>query len=370
MRGQTVSLDDGSSERPSSGRSGAPASAAAPWLAPGRIPALDGLRAVAVLLVLFSHATLTKGFPSLGWASAIDRLGSAGVDVFFVLSGFLITSLLCRERDRSRTISLPAFYVRRVLRLLPAYLCFLGFVAILAATGKADIARGDWIAAGTYTMNFRAHPAWELGHIWSLSIEEHFYLLWPPMLALLPRRGAIGGLSAVLLLEPLVRLAVLVWSPSHASESELWTFTRLDPLAAGCLLALVSRTASGVRSLGAAARAWPAVLALLVAAMIGSMISGKFDVGVGPSLIAVTLALLVWAAIHHEPRWLQSPAMIAIGLGSYSLYLWQEVFLNPRRFEWWNQFPQNLLLAALFAVLSYRVIERPFLRVKARRASA
>jgi peptidoglycan/LPS O-acetylase OafA/YrhL len=364
-----VKLGDGSSERVPPRCPRAPAGAAAPWLTSGRIPALDGLRAVAVLLVLFSHATLTRGFPSLGLASAFDRLGSAGVDVFFVLSGFLITSLLCRERERSRAISLRAFYLRRALRLLPAYLCFLVFVALLAVAGKADVTRGDWVAAGTYTMNFRAHPAWELGHIWSLSIEEHFYLLWPPVLALLPPRRAVGALAAVLLLEPLARIAVLVWSPSRVSESELWTFTRLDPLAAGCLLALLSRSPSGVRPLDAAARAWPAVLALLVAAMTGSMISGKFDVGVGPSLIAVTLALLVWAAIHHAPRWLQSPTMIAIGLGSYSLYLWQEVFLNPRRFEWWNRFPQNLLLAALFAVISYRVIERPFLRVKERRTA-
>lgn len=342
----------------------------APWLEGGRIPALDGLRAVAVLMVLFAHVQLTRGFPLKGFAQAVDRVGTIGVDVFFVLSGFLITSLLCRERDRSHRISLRAFYLRRVLRIVPAYLCFLLFVAVLAVTGHAEISRDDWVAAGTYTMNFRAHPAWEVGHIWSLSIEEHFYLLWPPLFAFLPRRAAIVGLSAVLLLEPLLRFAIILWSPAHAMETELWTFTRLDPIAAGCLLALLGRSASGFRSLDAASRLWPLAAALLVVALVGSLVSGKFDVGVAPSLISITLALLVWTAIRHEPRWLEAPVLIAIGIGSYSLYLWQEVFLNPRRADWWNQFPQNLLLVAVCAAISYRVVERPFIRLKQRRATS
>lgn len=340
-----------------------------PWLAGGRIPALDGLRAVAVLLVLLSHVQLTKGFPHLGLTRFVDRVGTVGVDVFFVLSGFLITSLLCREVERSQRISLRAFYLRRALRILPAYLTFLLFIGVLSMFGRAQVSRGDWFAAATYTMNFRAQPAWEVGHFWSLSIEEHFYLLWPPLFAFLPRRTAIISLSGVLLVEPFVRAFLLFWSPARAMEVELWTFTRLDPIAAGCLLALLSRSPAGFEWLNKAARFWPVAAALLGTALVGSLESGKFDVDLAPSLIALSLALLVWAAVKHAPRWLETPVFIAIGLGSYSLYLWQEVFLNPHRGEWWTQFPQNLILVVLFAVFSYHIVERPFLRLKARRAS-
>lgn len=341
---------------------------AAPWLAGGRIPALDGLRAVAVLLVLVSHVQLTNGFPRLGLTRFVDRVGTVGVDVFFVLSGFLITSLLCRELERSQRISLRAFYVRRALRILPAYLTFLVFVGLLSMSGRAQVSRGDWLAAATYTMNFRDQPAWEVGHIWSLSIEEHFYLLWPPLFAFLPRRTAVVGLSSVLLVEPFLRAAVLLWSPARAIQVELWTFTRLDPIAAGCLLALLSRTPAGFAFLNRTTRFWPVALGTLGLALVGSLESGKFDVDLAPSMIALSLALLVWAAVQRAPRLLETPTFIAIGLGSYSLYLWQEVFLNPHRGEWWAAFPQNLVLVVLFAVFSYRVIERPFLRLKQRQA--
>lgn len=340
----------------------------APWLDHGRIPALDGLRAVAVLVVLVSHVQLTRGFPAVGFTRVIDRVGTVGVDVFFVLSGFLITSLLCREVERTHHVSLRAFYARRALRILPAYVSFLVFVGALSMSGRADIARRDWLAAATYTVNFRAHPAWELGHIWSLSIEEHFYLLWPPLFALLPRRAAIVALTGVLFAEPILRAGLLFWSPALASDMELWTFTRLDPIAAGCLLALLSRSHAGFEWLNRMARYWPVAAGLLALALAGSLVSGKFDVDVAPSLIALSLALLVWAAVKAAPRWLEAPALITIGIGSYSLYLWQEVFLNPRRAEWWTRFPQNLLFVVLFAVISYRVIERPFLRMKARKA--
>lgn len=348
-------------------RRAAPLPPSPAWLGSGRIPALDGLRALAVGLVLFSHANATHGFPAHDFGRAAARLGTMGVDVFFVLSGFLITSLLCRERARTQRISLRAFYLRRVLRIVPAYVCFVLFVATLAAFARANIATWDWIAAGTYTMNFRAQPAWELGHIWSLSIEEHFYLLWPPLFAYLPPRWAGRGVLGVLLMEPVVRWAILLVSPAHAAVTELWTFTRLDSIAAGCLLALLSRSAAGFRVLDHVARYWPVALAALVFGLAGSVLSGKFDVGIGPTVIAVALAVLVWAAVRREPRALEARLLVAIGVGSYSLYLWQEIFLNPRRTEWWSSFPQNLLLTAACATISYRCIERPFIQLKSRR---
>lgn len=336
------------------------------WLAAGRIPALDGLRGLAVALVLLAHASQTKGFPALDLLLALGRIGPVGVDVFFVLSGFLITTLLCRERERCGHIRLSSFYLRRTLRIAPAYVCLLLCVGVLQREGLAHVPVPDWRAALTYTMNFRPHPAWELGHAWSLSIEEHFYLLWPLAYMLTSRRGALYTLLIVLALEPILRWTVLLRYPDWSAMTDLWTMTRLDAIAAGCLLALLAREAPGRQGLDRLARQWPVTLGLLVLSLALAQRSGKFAVGISPSVTAITLAALVWAAARRAPRWLEHPALSAVGIGSYSLYLWQQIFLNPHGTVWWTVFPINLFFAVLAAWSSYRMIELPFIQLKDR----
>jgi peptidoglycan/LPS O-acetylase OafA/YrhL len=297
---------------------------------------------------------------------AVDKLGDVGVDIFFVLSGFLITTLLCRERDRTGRVSVRDFYIRRAFRILPAFFAYLLFVALLSAGGFVRTTPGDWVAALTYTMNFRENPAWELGHIWSLSIEEHFYLAWPLLFLTLPRRIAIVALVGAMVMAPALRATILLLWPAWSQTTELWTFTRLDPIAAGCLLALLARDPATGRRLDAIGRRWPLALALLAAGLVAGGVSTKVGTGITPSITAVTLAVLVWAAARSAPRWLSVRVLVVVGVGSYSLYLWQEVFLNPRASHWWTAFPQNLLLSGLAALASYRLVERPFLAIKDR----
>ena len=157
-----------------------------------RIPALDGIRAVAVIAVLLFHA-------GVSWMPG----GSFGVDVFFVLSGFLITALLVGERDRSGTIRLGSFYLRRARRLVPALVLVLLFVCVtwgLLLTTKTPTLRGDALATVTYVANWHfafsgqgyfasfAAPS-PLLHTWSLAVEEQFYLLWPLVVTFLLARG-------------------------------------------------------------------------------------------------------------------------------------------------------------------------------------
>jgi len=332
-----------------------------------RILVLDGLRGIAVLLVIFAHARQTIGFPILPFSAAsvfAGNLGSIGVDIFFVLSGFLITNLLCRERALSSHISIRQFYLRRVLRIMPAYVVFLSTIWMLTELHLASVSRRDWIAALTYTMNFRDRPSWIVGHLWSLSIEEHYYLIWPIVFSLLSPRRAVAILALVLVTCPAIRWGILIWKPSLSAMTDLWTFTRLDCIAAGCLAALLIQREASMPFLRRLCRLWTGALAIVVIAVILSSLSGKFAVGVAPSLIAICLGVLILVSIQSSGTLLENRYLRFIGTVSYSLYLWQQVFLNPHEDHLWTRFPGNLLLAVTAALGSYFIVERTFFRLK------
>ena len=138
------------------------------------IPILDGLRAVSIAFVLFGHLAQTRNFlqinPNL-------TLAEFGVRVFFVISGYLITSILLAELSRKGSISLSRFYFRRTMRLFPAAYVFVGVMAILATYGIVHLERWDVAFALTYTTDFNNSRAWSVGHLWSLAVEEQFYLV-------------------------------------------------------------------------------------------------------------------------------------------------------------------------------------------------
>ena len=215
------------------------------WAASGRIPSLDGLRGLSILLVLWCHAAPTLGVPARSLLGKIATEAEIGVDVFFVISGLLITLLLLRESDRTGSIALGRFFARRALRLVPALAAYLGFVAVLARGGIARVTAVDWLAASTYTINvtslFGHSTAWALGHLWSLAVEEHFYLIWPVALAWLGRRRALAALLVVLAASPTARVVLWAGFPRALPLGLLKTSTpaRLDAIGAGCLLAFI-----------------------------------------------------------------------------------------------------------------------------------
>ena len=161
------------------------------WLAGGNIPGLDGLRALSIAAVVLAHASLTWS-GTTDHAHPLARLGSIGVDLFFVISGFLITWLLLREQRRNAVISLRAFYIRRAWRILPPYLVFLASLFAFSSIGLIQITSRDWGGALTYTVNFLPGTSWPFGHLWSLSVEEHFYLFWPLLLIVLGPGRAVA----------------------------------------------------------------------------------------------------------------------------------------------------------------------------------
>jgi peptidoglycan/LPS O-acetylase OafA/YrhL len=346
------------------------------WFKGGNIPSLDGLRAISISIVLLAHASLMWRDPSatagwsLGWA------GGIGVDLFFVISGFLITWLLLRERRRRGTISLRAFYVRRAWRILPAYLVFLGSLVVMSSFGLVQLTARDCAGALTYTVNFLPGASWPIGHLWSLSVEEHFYLFWPLLLVVLGPGRACALAGGYFVLAPLVRL--LIWAlAAEILDIDYCTPARIDTIAAGCLLAYLADNANARRLLTLPSRHWAAATGVL--AVAGLVVSNTVLTGSGLYVItihrtfdALCFAGLVWAGISRTDgllAWLLNVSpMIWLGRLSYGLYLWQQPFLNPHQEYWAGYWPVCLALVLVFALVSFALVERPTLRLRESRS--
>jgi len=334
-----------------------------------RIPSLDGLRAISILLVLFSHLAGTGGFPVSAAASNPWALGSLGVTVFFVISGFLITGLLLEELRRTDRIRLGRFYFRRTLRIFPPYFAFLIALAIASAAGWITLNSGDLLSSATYTSNYHDARSWFVGHTWSLSVEEQFYLLWPAVLLLARTRRAVVVAAATLLLVPIIRVAE--WELFRAAGYGIGHRfeTIADALAAGCLLACV-RPHLHASPLYMRLLSSPAFVLVPIAAILANLTHDHPLVlmGAGLTVINVCLALCVdWAVTFHEGRVgrvLNAAPVVFIGWISYSLYLWQQPFLHRDSSAWFAQFPTNIGLTVIAALASYYAVERPSLQLR------
>jgi peptidoglycan/LPS O-acetylase OafA/YrhL len=349
-----------------------------PWTGSGRIPSLDGLRAVSILMVMWTHFVPMVARDSPGWIRTA-RETRIGVDVFFVISGFLITLLLLREGDRTGSISLRGFFARRALRLIPAFGAYLGFVAAYSGLGYVSVSPTDWALATTYTSDLVPFlgrgSTWVFAHLWSLSVEEHFYLAWPVALVALGRRRAMTALMVVLALSPAVRVylrAEFPW-PVMCGLLKLSTPARLDPIAAGCLLAYFSHDRSLITFRLPCGRADPvrrACAIVLAGLFVGLTAMGLFEAAIRPTLTAAAIACLVHYVVTHPTsppgRLLNSRPMTALGVLSYSLYLWQQPFLDGSGPSAMSRWPANIPLAFACAIASHFLVERPFLRLKDR----
>jgi peptidoglycan/LPS O-acetylase OafA/YrhL len=349
-----------------------------PALTLGHRPSLDGLRGVAILAVLGLHAQLP-----------FFHGGFVGVDVFFVLSGFLITVLLLEEWRGRGTIGLGRFYLRRALRLLPALLVLVGAaIAWELVVRPADpLITGATVAAVLlYVANWAAAFGAELGAFaptWSLALEEQFYLVWPlALLWLLRRRVSPRGVIALLVVGIVAvavnRACLFTWGHDVRAlyvRSDTRADTLLFGALAGVLVAwgLLPRSPAFLRGLRVAATVGALVL-LLLATHLGMRRAfyyyGGFD------LVAACAAVVVVALVMAPPRWLHAVLslrpLVGIGRLSYALYLWHwPVFwVLQERFDATAAQVRWPALAVSFAcaTLSYYLVERPALRRKARLA--
>jgi peptidoglycan/LPS O-acetylase OafA/YrhL len=326
---------------------------------PVRQPALDGVRAVAVIGVIASHSRLFN----LGWL---------GVDIFFGLSGYLITGILLDAKaahPSARSYFIP-FYMRRALRILPLAWA----VALIAAAIEGQWSGLLWYMG--YLVNWLPEnpPPDVLGHYWSLAVEEQFYLVWPAVVLFAPRRTLPAITIGLIGLDILCRFTFSMWPPSFANQQFLGlaTFARADTLAVGALLAQMERS----RGLPKRGIGW-AWVGVMIAAVLIFAIHKLEPRGVAPLLtynfkwpiIAAGVGAGLLIALVRPPRFLQWAWMRWIGQISYGIYVIHALFGRPLHARFESSlvvFVLQLALTIPLAALSWYFFEAPILAHKRR----
>jgi peptidoglycan/LPS O-acetylase OafA/YrhL len=367
---------------------------------PDREPVLDGIRGIAILLVLFHHAVIYSGAIRDNLLDkALLRVGNStwlGVDLFFVLSGFLITGILYDARSSPRYFG--SFYGRRILRIFPLYYGFLALAFLLAPLwltapdGAAAATKGQgwyWL----YLSNVQvALWGWQeplyLGHFWSLAIEEQFYLVWPFVVHRFDRRRLLT-VTVVCFVSAFGLRVVAPFGLSVLGAHVLMP-TRMDSLAAGACLALLIRGPAGWRAI----REWSRTVGVACAIAAAGLFAWRRGFGevdpvigsVGLSVFAVGFAAAIGVALTSPSRSalrriLSATPLVALGQYSYGLYVFhQPLILGLRDLGldatvvprlWGSQAPGVLAfgviavaLSTTCAVVSWHLWEQPFLRLK------
>jgi peptidoglycan/LPS O-acetylase OafA/YrhL len=350
-----------------------------------RFPSLDGLRAISIIIVILSHLILNKHIP-FHFLTDIKLLmpltllftdGGFGVNVFFIISGFLITSLLLKEEFKGE-ISLKKFYLRRTIRIFPAYYFLLFIYFILYLFNYIEIGKTSWLSSLTYTKYFFPNYDFITDHFWSLSVEEHFYLLWP-LLFMGGSKVRKWSLLVLIFAVPLVKIY------SHFYETNFYghelfnnnsIFFRVDSIAIGCLVAIYLEKILEIIKPKFSLIFRFSIIALIlirfipkVPAKIGFEDYFVLDIffnSIGPVSNILIVIIMLYSIFGPNKIWfnfLNSPIIKYIGVLSYSLYLYQQFFTAKNNY-WICQFPQNLLFIFFTAIFSYHIIEKPFLKLK------
>lgn len=344
----------------------------------GHLPALDGVRGLAILAVMVFHFRA----PDLPrWAAAAPGLGWAGVDLFFVLSGFLITGILLDTRDSSRC--LPVFWMRRVLRIFPLY--FAALAVFLAVSPAAWLPaepdrRYYWLYLNNWLNLLENRDVNHLlGHFWSLAVEEQFYLLWPVVVWALPPAWTLRVASAGIAGIVVARAAAVLYGidPEFIYRN---TCFRLDALLAGAACACLARTADAGRLAGLAHRGIPvaaAGLALTVAAARSTHYQNQWIQIVGYPLLWFGFSSFVLGSALAPARWAWASAkpLRELGKYSYGLYVWHWPVACALVYLWrrwsidgWSAAAAMQLCgfagSVALAWTSYHVLEAPMLTLK------
>jgi peptidoglycan/LPS O-acetylase OafA/YrhL len=345
---------------------------------------LDGIRAIAVVMVMLFHF----GYFAPGWV---------GVQVFFVLSGYLITGILLQARDRSFSEYLSTFYWNRALRIFPLLFVFIGLSGIAYALfGEPSSFKSDWPWLISFGANFARMRSEDLGpafvHIWSLAVEQQFYILWPLVVFFVPRQGFKFLILGMLALTPILRLAIVeTFSEEQYKAAYVLPFAQFDAFAAGSAIAVF-----GLDRLKYAGRWFAALtaiaaiagLAVLITAYMSSRSAYPASLGYamylrsgygyvwGYSLLNILFMVGIVCAMQGQARFLRLSGLVWVGKISYGVYVYHLPLLllglalrekmqmdahwRPAFFAVW------VGVVLLVSDQSYRWLESPFLKLKRR----
>ena len=348
-------------------------------------PELDGLRFYAFLGVFICHTLPFDGafyrrfhLPIPWLWGAIAKSGAAGVDLFFALSAFLITSILLREREETGGISLRRFYLRRILRIWPLYFLLIAVGVVLAHTmAKQSLpwyyVAGYLLFVGNWVHAVFGRPESICSPLWTVSIEEQFYLIWPLLMKMLRRRGMIVAAIVTFLLATVCRLGFML-AGSSGGFIYYGSVSRCDSLALGILLALFAdrlpRLTRRVRWL------------LLAGGLLGWVASsawlneqpGPVDIRMvlGRLIVSLAAGAILYACLHSHSRLVRGEWVVRLGKISYGLYMLHLtgilIMLSLFHPVWgWQLLATKALgfvMTVILALASYRWVESPFLHLK------
>ncbi|MBD2297288.1 acyltransferase [Nostoc sp. FACHB-190] len=347
-----------------------------------RINSFDGLRGIAILLVVIYHSQNTIKFDSDIWnvLSIFIANSSLGVRIFFVLSGYLITRILLKEVNETGVINLRKFNVRRAIRLFPSLYCFVVSVFLINAIAGLNIANKDFIAASTFTWNYfgifetisygKFGGTWFFGHLWTLALEAQFYLLWPLMLLFISNKY-LHKLSLFLVLSmPIVRVASYFLFPVTRGYLNIMLHTSIDSIMMGCFMAILTQSPIYRNRISKIKGYYIAMLVtwlVFISPILDYLIRG-YLISIGITLNVICLGILiVW--LHNNPssylsKLLSNPILVYVGQISYSVYIWQQLFLTDQNTTITGIFPYNIGFSILAGMVSYYLIEKPTFNLK------
>lgn len=345
-----------------------------------RIVEITGIRCFAVMMVTLSHAQHTieggyTGFLSPLW---LFSHGSQSVLLSFVLSGFLITRMLTKEFAEKGCLDLIAFYSKRILRIWPASYFYILTIAALSMAGILAI---DWrhiAIASLHLWNYGellhvtvaegTHGNWYLGHLWTLALEEQFYWVWPPILLYILRNRSERLLLALIFIVPLIRMASYFLVPSLRGQVNLMLHSGVDPILVGCYLAMNQEKWSSKLAV-LKYRHWiltgVVIVFMIATPQLGIYLKGIWTATYGRTIDALLAAIIILSMVEVKDFWLaricRMRLVVFVGTISYSIYLWQQLFLGEY-FKYALKFPFNIVQALVMALISYYMVEKSFLR--------
>ena len=322
-----------------------------------RLPGLDGIRGLAVIAVIAHHFAHDR----LPW---LHGRGAYGVEVFFVLSGFLITTLLLQEESRFGGVSLRRFYSRRFARIYPVLIVYLATLFVLSRFGVLMFPLRDGAASLLMVRNFLGQSCVQTTHLWTLAIEGQFYAVWPLLFVSLgTARARLVCCATVVVVSRLCWHFHIGYDPADF-WSQFATHLRIEPLAVGSAAAIVTYARAPARRLVEAS----AVSAAVVLAVV--LFTPLGVATIGPTIGFMAVAAIVYAACDGRTaaaRALSFPPLVAVGLVSYSAYVWHHLFAFSAAANW----PAMLLGTGVVGctLASYFLIERPFQGLSRRHAA-